>query len=139
MKKIVVDMIRIYKVTDRDWMSFKICSTRSLTYHHILKVEDGGKTTINNGALLTKRAHDFLHCIEYNEFKIYSEINDMFRIINNNVQKCSKDELEHIRFLIIKYLNMGYNIPKNLDRDNIRKMILQCSDECKSKNISLIS
>lgn len=133
MKKIVVNMIRIYQIRDRDWMSFKICSSRSLTYHHIIKVEDGGKTIVNNGAILTKKAHDFLHCIEHNEFKIYSEINDLFHIINTNVNKCSKNELEHIRFLIIKYLDMGLNIPKNLDRNNIKQMILECSNEYKSK------
>lgn len=131
MKDIVVNMIKIYGLTDRDWMSFKITSKRSITYHHIIKTEDGGKTTIRNGALLTKKAHNLLHCIEYNDLAIYKEINALFQIINKN--KCGKEELEQIRFLILKYLDAKEPIPKDIERSYTKKMLLECSNENKFK------
>lgn len=33
----------------------------TLTYHHIIKEEDGGKATIENGALLSKKNHEWLN------------------------------------------------------------------------------
>ena len=47
---------------------------KRLTYHHIKKKCDGGKVTIDNGALLNREAHDFLHYQETHDIQLYSDL-----------------------------------------------------------------
>lgn len=127
MKSILSLMIKIYGIEDRDWMGFVIDKKSSLTFHHIVKAENGGKCSMDNGAILTKNAHDFLHCIEGKNIEIYNEINNLFKIINSNLGN-SKEQLEQIKCLIIKYLDMGYDVPQNMTKDKIRRMILNSTN-----------
>ena len=52
---ILPKMIEIYKPKDYDCMSYQITVKNVLTLHHILEVCNGGLTTIDNLALLTKK------------------------------------------------------------------------------------
>lgn len=128
MKSILNSMILLYKIENIDWMGFTIDKITSLTFHHIIKAENGGKYAADNGAILTKRAHDFLHCIEGKDIKIYNEINRLFKIINLKQGINVKDELEQIKFLILEYLDMGYDIPHNMKRNKIKQMIISNSN-----------
>lgn len=47
-----------------------------LNYHHIVKKEHGGKETIDNGAVLNREAHDYLHKQERNNKQLYEELNE---------------------------------------------------------------
>lgn len=48
-----------------------------LTYHHIEKKEFGGQATIENGANLIDRAHEWLHnAIEYKDPELFMLINE---------------------------------------------------------------
>ena len=55
----------------------KICGARTLdktlTYHHIVPVSQGGPTTIKNGAVLARYNHDWLH---QQPLHIQNEINE---------------------------------------------------------------
>ena len=124
MKSILVDMIEMYKIKDYDWMGFKIDNISDLTFHHIIKAENGGDYSLENGAILTKKAHDFLHCIEGKNHLIYDEINILFKIINTKKGIDCEDELMLIRNLILNYINMNYGIPRNMKRGKIKRMIL---------------
>lgn len=106
-------------------MSFKIDKNNQLTYHHIKKREDGGKNEISNGAILTKNAHDFLHTIEIKNINIYNQINDLLKEINKCNGTCSNDYLEQIKILIIQYIDMGYDVPRNLNAGKIKKMMIE--------------
>lgn len=75
-------MIEIYETYKYDWMNFKI-DDEEVTYHHIIKEENGGKVTLDNGALLTSRAHEYLHMIERMDLDIYEMINKIFKNIND--------------------------------------------------------
>ncbi len=48
-----------------------------LEYHHLEKKEYGGKNTVENGALLSKEAHVWLHdVVEANNPRLFREINE---------------------------------------------------------------
>ena len=52
MNKIKEEMIKIYNTYTLDLMDYYV-EGNDLTYHHIVKAENGGKITIDNGDLLT--------------------------------------------------------------------------------------
>ena len=60
-------------------MHFKITEENPLTYHHIKKKEEGGKKTIENGALLTADAQSYLHYIERKDINVYNQINSVLK------------------------------------------------------------
>ncbi len=78
---IMREMIKIYQPDGFDWLSYQITRQNILTPHHVVKVADGGLTSIDNLALVTKKAHRALNMCESRDFVLYSEINDFFRII----------------------------------------------------------
>ena len=60
MKQITKEMLRIYKpISNLDWMNYKLVK-RDLTFHHIVKREEGGKEEISNGALIMPIPHQCL-------------------------------------------------------------------------------
>lgn len=124
MKKIVADMIKIYKPIDKDWMNFKITKDNLLTFHHIVKKENGGLEEIDNGALLTKKAHDLLHCMEKHNVNVYNELNDIFKCIINEKKYPRTQLLMITKELILKYINNGYLVPKELKKKKIIKMMV---------------
>ena len=48
----------------------------TITYHHIIPVERGGETTIQNGALLARYNHDWLH---KQPLHVQDELNEQFQ------------------------------------------------------------
>lgn len=115
-------LLTIYGINDRDWMNFKISKKNPLTYHHIDKRENGGKSKTNNGALLTKKAHIFLHCIEHNNIEMYNQLNYYFKIINSN-QELTLATMDLIKKIILEYLETEYSLPKNLNSEKIKNLI----------------
>ena len=64
-------MLKIYvPYSNMDWLNYKLVR-KDLTFHHIRKREDGGKATIDNGALLMPVGHQYLHLIEYKDIETY--------------------------------------------------------------------
>lgn len=75
------ELIKIYQPNNFDWLSYQITKSNILTLHHIIKACDGGELSIENAALLTKKAQRALHMCENRDFLLYSEINDFFKEI----------------------------------------------------------
>lgn len=123
MDSIKNEMIIIYETYDLDWMNYLICS--DLTYHHIIKYENGGAKTIDNGALLTKRAHEYLHFIEGIDLNIYNRMNKVFKEINIKKQRVSNIEREKIELLLLEFeiKNTDRIIRKKEKLGKIRKLI----------------
>ena len=93
-KLTIIDFMKeIYNTQYKDWMGFKITKENPLTYHHIIKEEDGGSKTIDNGALLTKLAHSYLHMIEIYDESLYIMLNTILKRINDSKTKPTKDEI----------------------------------------------
>ena len=102
MNSIKETMIEIYKPIKYDWMNYLIVDN-DITYHHIVKVEDGGERTVDNGALLTSKAHTYLHKIEGIDKEIYTKLNKVFKEINNQKKEPTKLQRKKIQLLLMKF------------------------------------
>lgn len=100
MKPITKHMIKIYNLDKLCFMGYTLDKTAS--FHHIVKKCNGGKETIENGAVLNKEAHEYLHIIEYKDIDTYITINNILKIIN---QQRDKPTIEQYR-IISKLLSM---------------------------------
>lgn len=84
MKEVTNLMINEFKILELgyDFMGYKISKNDHLTYHHlIIPKRNGGALTRQNGAIIQRIPHDYLHLIEridYDTFcYITSEMIDM--------------------------------------------------------------
>lgn len=100
MKPITKEMIKIYNLDKLCFMGYTL--DRNATFHHIVKKENGGKEVIENGAVLNKTAHEYLHIIEYKDIGTYIAINKILKIINEQRDRPTKEQLE----IISKILSM---------------------------------
>lgn len=110
-------MINLYKMTNMDWMGYKLVNNDIFTYHHIVKRENGGKATIDNGAILTSVSHPYLHIIEYKDLDMYKFINRILKDINT--QRYMPSEMQ---LLIID------NVLKQFEREH-------CTDYTKKRKL----
>lgn len=76
-------LINIFNPDGIDWMGVEKTNSNDYTYHHILKKEHGGKASQDNGAILTKKAHVYLHYLEVYDYNSYEKLNYMFSVLNN--------------------------------------------------------
>ena len=97
MKQITKHMIKIYNL-DLCFMGYKLDKTAS--FHHLTKRENGGKETLENGAVLNKNAHEYLHIIEYKDIDTYITINNILKIINQQHDKPTIEQYKMISSLL---------------------------------------
>ena len=133
MKKITSQMIKVYETYKYDWMNFLIIDNE-LTYHHIVKREDGGGLTFSNGALLTPRAHNYLHLIEKYDIEIYDKINEIFKAINNQKHKPSNNQKKIIDLLLLEFEVKNANkIVRKKEQTNKKKIKIATNLRLKSQ------
>lgn len=100
MKAIVGDMLKIYKpLSGMDWMNYKLIR-REVTFHHCEKRCQGGKRTIENGALLMPVAHQYLHIIEFKDLETYVAINKLFKLINDQGHEPTPEQREIMEYFL---------------------------------------
>lgn len=98
MKPITKHMIEIYNLDKLCFMGYTLDKTAS--FHHIVKKCNGGKEEINNGAVLNKEAHEYLHIIEYKDIDTYITINNILKIINQQRDKPTIEQYKIISKLL---------------------------------------
>ena len=103
-----------------DWLNYRVTRQNPVTFHHIVKRENGGKFDLDNGALLTMTGHQYLHIIECKEIKIYYMLNKMFEIINKQRHNPTQEQREIIEYL----LNEFYQLHKN-DKNSKGKTLIK--------------
>lgn len=111
-------MIRIYELTDKCFMGFSVKQDSKFTFHHCIKKEYGGSNSIDNGAILTKEAHQFLNYLEINNYELYYLINCILIEISKGKQHPSNEQWKEIHDLIVQY----YRI-KSLEEIDEEKII----------------
>lgn len=82
MKQITKLMVNMYSLKKIDFMGYKVSKDNPYTYHHLIKRCYGGKETIENGAVLTKNSHEYLHIVETRDLELYNYINNVLKQIN---------------------------------------------------------
>ena len=113
-------MLHIYKpLSNMDWMNYRLVR-KDLTFHHIVKREDGGKPIITNGALLMPVAHQYLHLIEYKDIETYNAINKIFRYVNDQEYEPTREQREIIEYLLREFEKVHKN-----DKNSKGKSLIQ--------------
>lgn len=103
MNSIKKEMLKIYKpISGLDWLNYRLVK-KDLTYHHILKKSDGGKETIDNGALLMPISHQYLHLIECKDIETYNAINKLFSYINMQKHEPTIQQRVYIEYLLSEF------------------------------------
>lgn len=120
MTEITKEMLKIYKpYSNMDWMNYKLVR-KDLTFHHIVKRENGGKREIENGALLIPVAHQYLHLIEYKDKETYNAINKIFYYINQQRYEPTQEQREIIEYLLLEFEKVHKN-----DKNSKGKSLIQ--------------
>lgn len=83
-RKVLNELISIFKVKDIDFLGFPITTENPLQYHHIIFRKDGGKTTIDNGVPLTSSAHSFFHIMVRKDYITAKKITREFKKLNDS-------------------------------------------------------
>lgn len=121
MKYITIEMLRVYRpISMLDWMNYEIVRLTDLTFHHIVKMEDGGKYIMSNGGLLLPNSHQYLHLIECKEYKTYNALNNMFTIVNKQRKEPTREQRE-----VIEYLLTGFEERHEFDKNSKHKLIIK--------------
>lgn len=114
------EMLKIYKpISNLDWMNYKLVK-KDITFHHIVKAENQGKRTINNGALIMPVGHQYLHLIECKDIETYIAINKIFKYVNQQMCEPTREQRE-----IIEYLLQEFEKVHRWDKGNKGKLLIQ--------------
>lgn len=74
-----------------------------MTFHHIVKKENGGKLEIGNGALLLPVAHQYLHLIECKDIETYIGLNKIFAFVNKQGFEPTREQREIIEYMLREF------------------------------------
>lgn len=129
MDAITKEMVRIYKLKKigLDFMGYKIDKDKNLSYHHLLiPSRNGGKRTIENGAILMQgqhrgesNSHDYLHLIERIDPEIFCFITS--EMLDQNIKgRLDIENLKRIRDLLQYFEREHIN-----DRGNKGKLLIK--------------
>jgi len=81
-----IDKLHLRKEPKRKYKSKgQMQRMKQLTFHHIVMKKDGGKTTVENGALLSSLAHMYIHSLPRNQEEF---INNLLREYKRQVDEC---------------------------------------------------
>jgi len=100
LKEVLRIMVKEYNLKGEDFMGYKLERNNPYTYHHIKKKCQGGEETQENGAILTKVAHEYLHIIECREWELYYELNKILKEINMQKYRPTDEQLLAIDYLL---------------------------------------
>lgn len=101
-KRIKEEMIQIYGEycwLNNLWVPNKY---NKLTYHHILERRNGGKITLDNGALLGRSEHDYLNYLDNYYHKLYNELNELFYELNKTYAPPTQNHYEEVASVLKK-------------------------------------
>ena len=98
-------MIGEFLIRERgyDFMGYRLNKKDSLTFHHlIIPKRKGGLITRNNGAIIQRIPHDYLHLIESIDYEIFYYLTS--EMIDMNVKGyLDRDNLINIRLLLEEF------------------------------------
>ena len=104
MEKTLQNLVCIFQPDGFDWMNFTLSKSNPYTYHHILERNNGGERSVDNGAILTKKAHRFLNLLQMVYPDAYDDLQDVFRRINASKQPMVQEYIDEIDEILRKVL-----------------------------------
>lgn len=106
MRQITKIMITDYGMREFDWLGYKVSRSNPFSFHHIVKKENGGLYTYNNGAILTGgvgSSHEYLHIIEVKDNDLYVYLNNLLKTINDQRFMPTLNQLKAIRSILLQF------------------------------------
>lgn len=98
-------MISEFLIRERgyDFMGYKLNKRDSLTFHHlIIPKRNGGLVRRENGAIIQRTPHDYLHLIESIDYDIFCYLTS--EMIDMNIKGyLDRDNLINIRLLLEEF------------------------------------
>lgn len=124
-EKLMIDKYNILKV-GIDFMGYRVTDKSKLSYHHFFPKRKGGKDTIENGSIIIRWAHDYLHDIEKTERDSFNKINNLL-IEENRSGRIDMDILKRIDEILCSFEekhsedtnNNGKLLIKDIYRDRL--------------------
>ena len=104
MDQTLQELVCIHEPDGFDWMNFALTRGNPFTYHHIDEKSKGGDRSINNGAILTKKAHRFLNFLQLVYPDAYNDLQDVFRRINESKKPVTQEFIDEIDAILYKVL-----------------------------------
>ena len=103
-------LLEIYciKQLGYDFLGYEETKNGIITYHHlIVPKRHGGKETVQNGALIYRVPHDYLHTIERYDLDMFNAITS--EMIDMNVKGYL--DMENIRYIneVLNYFEREYS------------------------------
>ena len=103
MKRMLRIMVDIFQPEGIDWMNFAIAKGNPFTYHHIVEKCNGGDKSIDNGAILTKHSHSFLHnTLQKSCPAAYDDLQNVFTKINQTKKPVTDEMIQEIDEILHK-------------------------------------
>lgn len=119
MKRVLRIMVDIFQPEGIDWMNFAISRDNPYTYHHIIERSKGGDKSIDNGAILTRKAHTLLHVLEKVCPDAYNDLQNVFLKINDSKKPILDDYIREIDEILYKVLiSHEYEFTDEMDLSN---------------------
>lgn len=98
-QKVREKMISIYG--EGCWMGYKLTKNNPYTYHHIVEKRNGGGITVDNGALLTRFAHNDLNELENHARYLYRELNSLFKELNKTRKPPTREYFKEVNGILL--------------------------------------
>lgn len=98
-QKVREQMISIYG--EGCWMGYKLTKKNPYSYHHIKEARNGGRVSIDNGALLTRAAHDDLNLLDEHARSLYCELNNLFKELNQTRKPPTKEYFKEVNGVLL--------------------------------------
>lgn len=99
-KRLRTEMIQVYGENcwlDEEWIWRR---NNTLTLHHIRELRNGGQTCWDNSALLSRNSHKYLNYLNREYYRVYRELNDMFRQLNRRYTPPTQKYYEEINHIL---------------------------------------
>lgn len=100
MDHILRTLIEIYEPNGIDWLAWELTKKNPYTFHHILEARNGGKRIVRNGAILTRRAHDYLNYLDNRYHNVYRALNGAFLDLNRTQMPPRPDYFEEVDHIL---------------------------------------
>ena len=110
-------MVNTYGIREYglDFLGYRVTNIRDLSYHHlIIPKELGGEETVENGAILLKKSHHYLHLIEKYDKELFKQITEQM-IIENRKGYIDLENLVIIDKLMLLFENDNKILLKKYD------------------------
>lgn len=136
-QKVRKAMLEIYG--EGCWMGYKLCRENPYSYHHILEARKGGRITIDNGAILTRFAHDDLNALERKASYLYHDLNVLFKELNETRRPPTKEYFKEINGILVyasEIIQLSRYCELNVDFV-LQKEVVQMTQENQQKNYSI--